>query len=73
MKIKITYKCKHPIYIYYIINGQHARNNIVVNSNAVSFGIQFKKTNIPHNKKRNKKGNIIQFIMNEVKQNLQLI
>ena len=48
-------------------------NNIVVNSNAISFGIQFKKTKIPHIKIRGIKGNIIQFIINEVKQNLQRI
>ena len=59
--------------LYLLYNQWATDNNIVVNSNAISFGIQFKKTNIPHNKKRNKKGNIIQFIMNEVKQNLQLI
>ena len=59
--------------LYLLYNQWATENNIVVNSNAVSFGIQFKTIKIPHNKKRNKKGNIIQFIINEVKQNLQPI
>ena len=73
MKIKITYKCKHLIYICYAYNQWATDNNVVVNSNAISFGTQFKKTKIPHIKIRGIKGNIIQFIINEVKQNLQRI
>ena len=73
MKIKITYKCKYLIYICYAYNQWARDNNIVVNSNATSFGIQFRKIKIPHIKRRGKKGNIILFIINEVKENVQRI
>ena len=55
--------------LYLLYNQWATDNNIVVNSNAISFGIQFKKIKIPHIKRRGKKGNIILFIINEVKQN----
>ena len=59
--------------LYSLYNQCATVNNIVVNSNAISFGLQFKKIKIPHIKRRGKKGNIILFIINEVKENLQRI
>ena len=59
--------------LYLLYNQWATDNNIVVNSNAISFGIQFKKIKIPHIKRRGKKGNIIRFIINEVKENVQII
>ena len=59
-----------PSNLYLLYNQWATDNNIVVNSNAISFGLQFKKTKIPHIKRRGKKGNIIQFIINEVKENV---
>ena len=59
--------------LFLLYNQWATDNNIVVNSNAISFGTQFRKIEIPHIKRRGKKGNIIQFIINEVKQNLQRI
>ena len=59
--------------LYLLYHQWATDNNIVVNSNAISFGIQFKKTKIPHIKIRGIKGNIIRFIINEVKENVQRI
>ena len=47
-------------------------NNVNIHSNFVSFGIQFKNSGIPHVKKRNKKGNVIQIIIDQVRNHIQM-
>jgi thymidylate synthase len=54
--------------LFLLYNQWATDNNIVVNSNPISFGLQFRKIKIPHIKRRGKKVNIILFIINEVKE-----
>ena len=57
--------------LYSLYNQWATDNDIVVSSNAITFGLQLKKTKIPFMKRREKKGNIIIFIIEKVKQNLE--
>ena len=64
--IQIQSSTLYLLYTQWAIN-----NNIEVNSNSVSFGLQLKKTKIPFIKRREKKGIIIIFMIGDVKQKLE--